>query len=314
MIVKKLEIGNFQLNIIATSGEFRMNVGLKEGIWRWFSRWAKKFRAKRAFRNQIKTKTNIDQSDINKKTNYSKDELKILETIQSITWYHTFDFGNGLKAEGFFDHTPILERYRLPDNLTNKRVLDVATFDGFWAFEFEKRGAKEVCALDLAKRSDLDLPPERLNRATPKELNAKFGEGFKVAKRLLNSNVKRLTCNVYDLSPDLFGTFDIVHSGDFLLHLKNPVSALQNMARVCTEYAIISDVYSPDLDCFGNHSLLEYRGGHEDITWWNISFTALENMIKDAGFRRVETIAKFQYGPRNSSGDVCHVVFKANKN
>ena len=40
------------------------------------------------------------------------------------------------------------------------RALDVGTWDGFWAFEMERRGA-EVTALDLDDERDLDWPADR---------------------------------------------------------------------------------------------------------------------------------------------------------
>ena len=35
---------------------------------------------------------------------------------------------------------------------------DVAAFDGFWSFEFERRGAAEVVALGIATPREVDLP------------------------------------------------------------------------------------------------------------------------------------------------------------
>ncbi len=40
------------------------------------------------------------------------------------------------------------------------RVLDVGTWDGFWAFEMERRGA-DVVALDVEHESEYDWPPRR---------------------------------------------------------------------------------------------------------------------------------------------------------
>src|SRR5208282_1788845 len=81
--------------------------------------------------------------------------------IAEIDWYHTIDLGGGLLTPGAFDHGPILSRYPIPERLDGLRVLDVATFDGYWAFEMEKRGAREVVALDLSCVGDLDLPRNR---------------------------------------------------------------------------------------------------------------------------------------------------------
>jgi tRNA (mo5U34)-methyltransferase len=241
----------------------------------------------------------------------SRSELQ--RAVDSVWWYHTLDLGEGVRTPGLFDHRPILDRYNLPQSFAGKRVLDVAAFDGFWAFEFEKRGAREVVALDLERRAELDWNPHVLSRASAEELESRFGAGFEIAKARLRSNVRRVACSVYDLTPEKFGTFDIVHSGDFLLHLASPVRALQNMAKVCTEYALISDVYTPHLDAHGSEALLQYLGGRVDHTWWKLSRSALERMILDAGFGRVEAIADFAYGTRGAPETMRHAVFKAYK-
>ena len=203
--------------------------------------------------------------------------------------------------------------YRLPESVAGLRVLDVATFDGFWAFEFERRGAREVLALDLDKPVELDFPPKRLAQATAQDREKKFGRGFEIAKSALQSRVERVTCSVYDLDCGRFGMFDIVHAGDFLVHLHSPVRALQNIAAVCSGHAIISEVYSPDLDRPGADRLIEYRGGAQDVTWWRFSLAALEQMVLDAGFSRVEILARFKYGPRGRPRTMHHVVMRAFK-
>jgi tRNA (mo5U34)-methyltransferase len=228
-------------------------------------------------------------------------------------WYHTFDFGNGVRTKGQFDHNPILHKYNLPASFEGQRVLDVATYDGFWAFEFERRGAREVVALDLDRPIELDLPPGRLDRATDEERSYKFGRGFQIAYERFHSKVKRVTGSVYLLKPEWMGTFDVVHSGDLLLHLNSPVRALQAMASVCTGYALISDVYAPELDVHGTGQLMDYQGGHQDVVWWRMSFRALEAMIRDAGFRKVEVLSTFVYSRRDEQQRLHHVVFKATK-
>ena len=103
----------------------------------------------------------------------------------------------------------------------------------------------------------------------------------------------------------------MVHAGDFLIHLNSPVRALQRIASVCKGYALISDVVFPELDRPGSGALMEYMGGSSDVTWWKFSLAALERMVLDAGFARVETLATFKYGPRSMTQALTHVVFKA---
>ena len=47
-----------------------------------------------------------------------------------------------------FDLRPFVDRYGLPESLEGMRCLDVGTWDGFWAFEMERRGG-EVVGIDL---------------------------------------------------------------------------------------------------------------------------------------------------------------------
>jgi tRNA (mo5U34)-methyltransferase len=63
-------------------------------------------------------------------------------------WFHTFSLDGGSR------YTPGVardHRYRvpaLPKDLRGRRVLDVGTFDGFYAFLAEARGARRVVAVD----------------------------------------------------------------------------------------------------------------------------------------------------------------------
>jgi tRNA (mo5U34)-methyltransferase len=234
------------------------------------------------------------------------------QRVNGVNWYHTLDLGDGVKTPGAFDHAPILHHYRFPERLDGLRVLDIATYDGYWAFEFERRGAREVIAMDLEGPAHLDWPP-RLGGAIPAGQPERFGLGFEIARERLGSSVRREACSVYDLRPETFGLFDVVHAGDLLLHLNSPVRALQNMARVCTRYALVSEPYFPDLDCMGSRPLVEYRGGGDVPTWWKIGLNALKEMVLDAGFARIEVLNTFHYGYRATPGRMSHAVIQAFK-
>jgi tRNA (mo5U34)-methyltransferase len=220
--------------------------------------------------------------------------------VSAVKWYHTMDLGGGVVTPGVFDHRPILESYRLPERLDGLRVLDVATWDGFWAFEFERRGAKEVVALDIAKLGDVDLTPavrRRMNETLgPGFLGEATGKGFEIARERLGSSVSRRVMNVYDVSPDTVGTFDVVHLGDLLLHLKYPQRALENIWSVTSGYAIISEAFVPELDSLGKDRLLRYLSGEKDVTWWEFSLDVLQRMILDAGFERMQLVNTFHFG------------------
>jgi tRNA (mo5U34)-methyltransferase len=217
------------------------------------------------------------------------EQRRILDRIQGIDWYHTIDLGNGIQTPGRFNHIPLVKDYRLPERLDGMRALDVATMNGFWAFQMEQRGAREVLALDVEKLGDLDVPPIERAQMTEEVAGTPRGTGFFAAKEILNSKIERRNLNVYDLSPATAGKFDFVFVGDLLLHLMNPIQAAANICRVTSGVAHIVDVYSPFLP----NMTMMYLGA-EQGTWWGFSFSALERILWDAGFKKVELLNKFK--------------------
>ena len=232
---------------------------------------------------------------------------KIHEEVARIEWYHTIDLGNGIVTPGSFDHKDILSKCRLPERLDGMRVLDVATFDGYWAMEFERRGAAEVIALDIETAADLDLAPAVKARMTPADLQRRFGEGFELVHRIRNSQVQRVAMNVYDLSPENLGTFDFVFCSSLLLHLMNPVKALQNIASVTGGSARIIECYHPQVP----EHFLRYEGGFEHNVWWAVGSGCLEQMVREAGFSEVRRYADIKMFDGGDVAPIWHAVFEA---
>lgn len=238
---------------------------------------------------------------------------KILQEISTVEWYHTIDIGHGVATPGMFDHRPYLAHYKLPEDLSGKRAIDVATFDGFWAFEFEKRGATDVIAMDIDSFADLDLCPMAKNKYTQDQLRQqKLGSGFKMAHRLKSSKVNREICNVYDLGPERFGLFDLVFASDFLIHINNPIKALQNIRSVTKGEAIISETYDPEIDKLApDRNLMQYYSGFHRCVWWMFGLGSLKQMIIDAGFSKVELISNFMLKSRGEQEHLWHAIYRA---
>ena len=107
--------------------------------------------------------------------------------------------------------------------------------------------------------------------------------------------------------------FDIVNCGDLLLHLTNPIRALQRIRSVTRGYALISDMYDPYLDRRNPRGAMHYRGGAVDTVWWTFSLSGLEQMIQDAGFSTVTMLDRFTLLPQRgrTAGAPPHVLFRA---
>jgi tRNA (mo5U34)-methyltransferase len=139
-------------------------------------------------------------------------------------WFHTFALNreHGLYTPGVArDH-----RYRvpfLPRSFAGERVLDVGTFDGFYAFLAERRGAAHVLAVDneqyvawVRARWGIEL---------------QGGEGFATIAELLGSRVRYRRGDA--LALDASGErFDVVLCFGILHRVENPLGLLRRLAAL----------------------------------------------------------------------------------
>jgi tRNA (mo5U34)-methyltransferase len=219
--------------------------------------------------------------------------------IERYPWYHTLELAPGVVTPGMFDHRPILDRYPLPDDLSGMRCLDVATMDGFWAFEMERRGAASVTALDLEDPEALDWPAS-LRAGHEKTMDETKAERFALAKEALGSQVERVLLSAYDLGPSALGTFDFVFCGDLLLHLKDPITPVENIRSVCTGSAVIVNVIKK-FRLYEGRPMAELDG-IDNFEWWVTNLEGLVRIVRAAGFARVEASETFEL-PFRAGGD-----------
>lgn len=76
---------------------------------------------------------------------------ELINQAMKLKWYHKIDLADGFVTPGYnYEHlwNPIRKEMDSVD-YKDKTVLDLGSWDGMWAFEAEKRGAKEVWASDI---------------------------------------------------------------------------------------------------------------------------------------------------------------------
>jgi tRNA (mo5U34)-methyltransferase len=209
------------------------------------------------------------------------------EQIASTLWYHTIEIAPGVVTPGWFDLRPVIEKMPWPD-VRGKRCLDVGTYDGFLAYEMERRGASEVIAIDIEDHTKWDWPVDV--RETGGENLAKLAgpeksRGFRVASKALGSKVELRQVNVYDLKPDLMGTFDVVVCGSLMLHLRDPLRALEAIRSVCSGRFLSAEEI--DLWLTVRHRkmpLFRLNGVGELCQWFTPNMAGHQRMITAAGF------------------------------
>jgi tRNA (mo5U34)-methyltransferase len=128
-------------------------------------------------------------------------------------WWHEIELAPGIITPGDDSNRmklPILDALGFPADMRGTRALDIGCSDGYFTFEMERRGA-EVVAIDFV--------PETYT-------------GFSTARAILGSDATYRMDNVYNLTPETYGQFDVVLFMGVLYHLRKPLAALDSIRSV----------------------------------------------------------------------------------
>ena len=217
-------------------------------------------------------------------------------------WYHTIDLGPDVTTPGWFDLRPIVDRMPWPE-IAGKRCLDIGTYDGFLAFEMERRGAAEVVAVDIADPDAWDWPA-RLRVRGGSELarlaGADKAAGFYLVAEMLGSKVKRHEVSIYDLDPAELGTFDVVVCGSLLLHLRDPGRALEAVRSVVGGAFLSAETIDLSLTVLHPREAVARLNVVDELCqWWVPNVAAHRRMLEAAGFEVVRSSKPYAipYGP-----------------
>jgi tRNA (mo5U34)-methyltransferase len=193
-------------------------------------------------------------------------------------------------------------------------------WDGYVAFEAERRGASRVVALDRYVWS-LDIAHAPVHTASfaagrmplytripglwrPDTMPTKAG--FDTAHRILNSRVEQCLDDLATADLVALGSFDIVFYLGGLYHMQNPLEILRRLALVTRSLAIIetAGIELPGaLDKGAFFEFYETNELHGDASnWWAPNGTGLIKMCRAAGFREAKVIAVTGRTPHDGYG------------
>jgi len=230
------------------------------------------------------------------------------------TWYHTIELAPGVVTPGQIDLRETAARI-LPADLSGKRALDIGTFDGFWAFELERRGA-EVVAIDTDEITANEWPPRNRAKleAAIADYGVELGRGFRIAAEALGSRAERVVCDVYDLDPEAVGgQVDFAFCGSLLLHLRDPVRALERVRetlRAGGELRMFEPV-SPALTALlPRRAAARFDADRTEFNWWVANVAGLRAWCIAAGFTEARRIA-FARPPSTDRMRQLHVALAA---
>lgn len=195
--------------------------------------------------------------------------------VAAIQWFHSIDLGHGIVTPGVDRSARRLKALQLPARLDGQSVLDIGTWNGFYAFAAEQRGASRVLATDSAVWREPGI-----GRA-----------GFDLAQHALDSRVEGREIDVLELSPDTVGEFDVVLFLGVLYHVRDLLGTLERVAAV-TKTQLILETAVDMLWC--RRPVAAFYPGAElkgdGSNWWGPNLAATKSMLIEVGFSEVRVI------------------------
>jgi tRNA (mo5U34)-methyltransferase len=205
---------------------------------------------------------------------------RVAELHRFCPWYHIMDLaprGGGVFTPGWKALEPTWTNIRgVRSRLTysGRRVLDLGSRDGMWAFEAEALGAGPVVATDIGWTGYLD------HMVFCREVL-----GSKVVP-FYNIPVERLTDGLACFWRENPGKFDIVqhlgllyHLEDMMVSLRQARACLKDTGRMLLETAIYT------AESFPMARFNSDQGVYSDTeTFWAPNMPCLDGMLRTAGF------------------------------
>ncbi len=209
------------------------------------------------------------------------DRANLEARVRAIDWCHPIDLGGGLVTR---PEQRVRQRFArrlrllsLPEDLTGKSVLDIGAWDGFFAFECERRGAARVLAIDKYAW----------------DVHGK--DGFLLARSVLGSKVESMHLTAEDLDADVVGQFDLVLFLGVLYHLRSPIGVLERLRRV-TRGTLVCETHTLLPAFHGRYPLISFFPGDGFERWSRHEFTAIptvecmRQMLLAAGFEQIDVV------------------------
>jgi tRNA (mo5U34)-methyltransferase len=207
-------------------------------------------------------------------------------------WFHDLDLQGvrtapdhflGSYPKGLWDAM----KHIVPESLSGKTVLDIGCNAGFFSIEMSRRGAARVLAVDYDER-----------------YLAQAGLAIEVADAR-NIELRRLS--VYDVAR-LGERFDFVIFMGVFYHLRHPLLALdlvrehvvkdQMLFECMLRGSLRAGQYAPDYPfeerdvfdepAFPKMHFIEHKYAGDQTNWWAPNLSAMEAMLRSAGFEIVQ--------------------------
>lgn len=234
---------------------------------------------------------------------YEEDDLESQRDLSVVfTWGHDHDFGDfALQGRMRDRHLQLIANFVTVfpiglDEFENKDVFDIGCWTGGTALTLAALGARVMAVEEVRKYADM----------------VKFLAGsFGIEDRLEVQPKSVYECN----TPGFRDRFDIVHFPGVVYHVSDPVVALRILYNSLREGGTILvesagiDVSEPYCRFWGNRPV--QGDDASGWAWFHPSPSALERMMKEAGFQDIRSVwvegvdRVYAYGRKRAWRPIC---------
>lgn len=204
------------------------------------------------------------------------DTLQANRLIAGKPWHHNFEVIPGVHVQGSYDPAFLLDMLKLPDRMEGLSVADLGASNGYFSFMLRKRGAK-VTAFDFRHKD-----------------NSGFG-----LLQMINgmTDIDHHHINVLDVTPERFGTFDVVLCLGLPYHVADPYKLLANCVALAKQRLLVESycIDSELPDALRGFPVVRFIADPERLpgnqqpnedtsNFWGFTSKSLALMVRDLGF------------------------------
>lgn len=206
-------------------------------------------------------------------------------------------------------------RYLGDIDLAGKRVLEIGCATGGLTFWMVHQGA-DVTAIDLGP--DIDATPwdvfvrvgdDNIDdmRHTMHVIGSNMNAHWRYARDYFGVDATLVNATAYTV-PESLGTFDVVTLGSVLLHVRDPLRAMEHAVSFTHDTLVVTELMPRLLNDDELGRPLAYllpepdiRSRHGGITWWHLSPSLVRHYFETKGFTVVsltEGTFRHRSGPK----------------
>lgn len=213
-------------------------------------------------------------------------------------WYHDMDLPGVGRVRGLCDMSVGYQFSIETIPMQGRTVLEIGPASGAYTFAMEARGA-DVTSVELSPSDSWDIVPHAGQVADLTDHLEALQNSYWLAHKALGSKARVYPGTVYGIDPKTLGTFDIATIHAVLVHLRDPLGAITNVARHCRDTLVITEAepfshrrsLTPLRLVSRGFRFMTYQPAAADRennhTWWKISPALIAEHCRVLGFKDI---------------------------